>query len=52
MVRRRFGEGAAEPSRVLLERIAEPAALEELGEVLLDCADGEAWLAALARRVG
>ena len=27
-----------------------PAALEELGEMLLDCADGEAWLAALARR--
>ena len=24
----------------------------ELGEVLLDCADGEAWLAALARRAG
>jgi hypothetical protein len=28
------------------------AVLEELGEGLLDCADGEAWLALLARRVG
>ncbi len=38
-----------ERSRALLERIAEPAVLEELGETLLDCADGEAWLALLAR---
>jgi hypothetical protein len=50
-VRRRFGAAAAERSQALLERIAEPAVLEELGEALLDCADGEAWLAALARRV-
>jgi hypothetical protein len=41
-----------EQSRGLLERIAEPTALEELGEVLLDCADGEAWLAALVWRMG
>lgn len=50
LVRRRFG-AAAERSQALLECIAEPAVLEELGEVLLDCVDGEAWLAALARRV-
>ena len=50
LVRRRFG-AAAERSQALLARIGEPAVLEELGEVLLDCADGEAWLAALARRI-
>lgn len=36
----------------MLEGVEDLAALEKLGEVLLDCADGEAWLAALARRVG
>ncbi len=49
-VRRRFGARAAERSQPLLARIGEPEMLEELGEVLLDCADGEAWLAALASR--
>lgn len=49
LARRRFGEAVVERSRALLERIAEPAVLEELGETLLDCADGEAWLALLAR---
>ena len=52
LVRRRFGAMVVERSGALLERIAEPAALEELGEVVLDCGDGEAWLAALARRAG
>ena len=50
MARRRFGARAAERSQPLLARIGEPEMLEELGEVLLDCADGEAWLAALASR--
>lgn len=49
-LRRRFGEAVAERSRALLERVEETVILEELGEVLLDCADGEAWLALLARR--
>ena len=52
LVRRRFGAVVVERSGALLERIAEPAALEELGEVLLDGADGDAWRAALARRAG
>lgn len=51
LARRRFGEVVAERSRGLLERIAEPVVLEELGEALLDCADGEAWLAMLAAAV-
>ena len=50
LARRRFGAAVMEQSRTELERIVESAALEELGEMLLDCADGEAWLAALARR--
>ena len=52
LVQRRFGVGVVAQSRMLLEGVTEPAVLEELGEVLLDCADGEAWLAALARRAG
>ena len=50
MTRRRFGARAAERSQPLLARVGEPAVLEDLGELLLDCADGEAWLAALASR--
>lgn len=50
-LRRRFGEVVAERSRGLLEQIAEPVVLEELGEALLDCADGEAWLVMLAAAV-
>jgi hypothetical protein len=34
-------------SASLLARIAEPAVLEDLGEALLDGADGAAWLARL-----
>jgi hypothetical protein len=46
--RRRFGEAVAASSGPALARIIEPAVLEDLGEALLDCADGEAWLARLA----
>ena len=49
-LRRRFGEAVAERSRALLQRVEETVILEELGEALLDCAEGEAWLALLARR--
>jgi len=35
------------PRRLRLTRITEPAVLEDLGEALLDCADGAAWLARL-----
>lgn len=41
LVRRRFGAAVMERSGALLERIAEPAVLEELGEGVLDCADGK-----------
>ncbi len=50
LARRRFGAVAAEQSAEGLRQIAEPALLEELGEALLDCADGAAWLAAVASR--
>ena len=49
-VRRRFGETVAASSAPLLARIAAPAVLEDLGEALLDCADGAAWLAAVAEK--
>ena len=41
-----------EQSGALLEGVTEPAVLEELSEGVLDCADGEAWLAMLGRRAG
>jgi len=47
LVRRRFGEGVAASSRPGLADIHDPAVLEDLGEILLDCADGAAWLAGL-----
>ena len=50
LVRKQFGAALMERSRALLAMIEESAVLEELGEGLLDCADGEAWLAMLARR--
>lgn len=50
LVRKQFGVALMERSRVLLAMIEESTVLEELGEGLLDCADGEAWLAMLARR--
>ena len=52
LVRRRFGDTVAAISAPVLARITEPTVLEDLGEALLDCADGEAWLAALADRAG
>jgi hypothetical protein len=50
LVRRRFGEAVAERSRGLPQRVEETVLLEELGEGVLDGADGEAWLALLGRR--
>ena len=52
LVRRRFGDTVAAISAPVLARITEPMVLEDLGEALLDCADGAAWLAALANRAG
>jgi hypothetical protein len=49
-VRRRFGEAVAKSSAPLLAWIAAPATLEDLGEALLDCADGAAWLAVVAEK--
>ena len=46
-VRRRFGETVAESSAPWLAQVVEPAVLEDLGEALLDCADGAAWLVRL-----
>ncbi|MBK8536155.1 MAG: hypothetical protein IPL59_14105 [Candidatus Competibacteraceae bacterium] len=40
LVRRRFGETVAAISAPVLARITEPTVLEDLGEALLDCADG------------
>jgi hypothetical protein len=34
----------------LLEQIADPALLEELGEALLDCPQSEDWLKALTAK--
>ena len=49
-VQKRFGAAVMEQSRARLEVIEDLTALEELGEGILDCADGEGWLALLARR--
>ena len=46
-VRRRFGEAVAAQSGPLLARIEQTSAFEDLGEALLDCVDGAAWLARL-----
>lgn len=46
--RRRFGAAVAERSAPLLARMTVSEALEQLGEALLDCADGESWLAVLS----
>ena len=50
LTRRRFGADVAEASMPLLEQIADPAVLEELGEALLDCPQGEDWLKALTAK--
>jgi hypothetical protein len=49
-VRRRFGEAVATSSAPWLAQITEPAVLEDLGEALLDCANGAAWLAVVAEK--
>lgn len=52
LVQKRFGAAVMERSRSLPEAVEDLAVLEELGEGVLDCADGAAWLALLARRAG
>ncbi|HPE71612.1 MAG TPA: hypothetical protein PK018_05465 [Candidatus Competibacter sp.] len=47
-MRRRFGSKTAERSAPLLARVTALEILERLGEALLDCADGESWLAVLS----
>ena len=47
LIRRRFGESAADLSAPVLERIAQPPVLEDLFENVLDCPDESAWLARL-----
>jgi len=44
---RRFGPAIATRAEPLLAAIHAPQPLEELGEQLLTCADGEAWLNAI-----
>ena len=48
LIRRRFGETAADHSALTLERIDQPPVLEDLFENLLDCADETAWLTRLS----
>lgn len=45
--RKRFGAEVADQSEPLLERSDDPKRLEDLGEALLDSADGEVWLRGL-----
>ncbi len=47
LARRRFGPTIAAQAEPLLAAIAVPQYLEELGELLLSCPDGAAWLRAL-----
>ena len=49
LIRHRFGEAIAAYSTPALNRIEQLAVFEDSGEYLLSCADGEAWLALLAR---
>jgi hypothetical protein len=44
LVRRFLGLKIAERTAALLERVSDPSILEEIGELVLDCADGGAWL--------
>lgn len=50
--RKRFGAEVAERSVPLLARIDDPERLEDLGEALLDSADGEGWLRVLHAMAG
>ena len=47
LVRRRFGEAIAQQSEILLARTTALTQLEDLGEVLLECENGEDWLSRL-----
>ncbi len=51
LARRRFGDAVAERAAVLLALIRTPQTLEQLGEALLDDADGEVWLTAVQAQV-
>ncbi|WP_243448271.1 DUF4351 domain-containing protein [Candidatus Thiosymbion oneisti] len=42
--RRRFGPAIAAQAESLLTAISDPLQLEELGDALLSCPDGTAWL--------
>jgi hypothetical protein len=48
LIRKRFGPEVAGQSQPLLERITDAQPLEDLGEALLDSADGPTWLQILA----
>ncbi len=43
---------SAERGALLLERIADPLALNDLGEAPIDSPDGETWLKALSAAAG
>ncbi len=47
LVRRRFGATTAEQTQPLLARISDLGQLEELGDQLLVCADGDEWMQTL-----
>ena len=50
LAQKRFGATVTGPSQALLEHITDSVILEDLGEALLDCADGEARLGWLCWR--
>ena len=52
LIHKRFGPEVARQSEALLAGIADAQRLEDLGEALLDSADGTAWLQALAASSG
>ncbi len=52
LIRRRFDEAAADQSTLVLERIEQPAILEDLFENLLDCPDENTRLARLKAAAG
>jgi hypothetical protein len=51
LARRRFGDAVATRAALLLPQIRVSETLEELGEALLDAADGAVWLAAVQAQV-
>lgn len=50
LAQHRFGEAIAAQSLPLLDQVEQPADFEELGEALLDCADGISWLSRLVAK--